>query len=147
MYFRRVVSKQLGEILVERSLITKGQLKEALALQKQNGGLLGEILVRLDFIKEEEVTQALTTQFGFPYLPLDNYEIEPEVIKLVPENVARQYWLVPIDRIGNTLTVAMADPLNTHAIEDVEFMTKCKVQPFVTTVTSIKEAIENYYSK
>ena len=147
MYFRRVVSKQLGELLVERGLIAKDQLKEALDVQKQDGGLLGEIFVRLGFAKEEEITQALTTQFGFPYLPLDNYEIEPEVIKLVPENVVRQYWLVPIDRIGNTLTVAMADPLNTHAIEDVEFMTKCKVQPFVTTVTSIKEAIENYYSK
>ena len=141
-----MVSKQLGEILVERGLITKDQLKEALDIQKQDGGLLGEILVRLDFAKEEEITQALTTQFGFPYLPLDSYEIEPEVIKLVPENVARQYWLVPIDRIGNTLTVAMADPLNTHAIEDVEFITKCKVQPFVTTATNIKEAIENYYS-
>ena len=147
MYFRRVVSKQLGEILAERGIIAADQLKEALDVQKEEGGLLGEILVRLGFAKEEEITQALTTQFGFPYLPLDSYEIEPEIIKLIPENVARQYWLMPIDRIGNTLTVAMADPLNTHALEDIEFITKCKVQPFVTTISNIKEAIDNYYAK
>ena len=142
---RRVISKQLGELLIERGIITREKLDRALIVQKESGGLLGQILVKLEFVKEEEIAQSLTAQFGFPYLPLENYEIDPAVTKRIPKTVALQCMLVPIDRVGNVLTIAMADPLNGQAVEDVELVTKCKVQVFVSTITDIKEAIEKYY--
>ena len=144
---KRVITKQLGELLIERGVITKEQLDKALAVQKAEGGLIGQILVKLGFTSEEEIAQALTAQFGFPYLPLKNYEIGKEVIKLVPENVARQYCLIPVDRIGNALTIAMSNPLNVQAQEDIELITKCKVQVFVSTMTDINQAIDRSYEK
>jgi len=144
-FLKRVISKQLGELLMERGVITREKLDHALLAQKESGGLLGQILVKLGFVKEEEIAQSLTAQFGFPYLPLGNYEIDLSVTKLVSKNVALQYLLVPIDKIGNVLTIAMADPLNSQAVEDIELVTKCKVQVFVSTMTDIKQAIEKYY--
>ncbi len=144
---KRVITKQLGELLIERGVITKEQLEKALATQKEEGGLIGQILVKLGFTTEEEIAQALTAQFGFPYLPLKNYEIGKEVIQLVPENVARQYCLIPVDRIGNALTIAMSNPLNVQAQEDIELITKCKVQVFVSTMTDITQAIDRCYEK
>jgi len=144
---KRVITKQLGELLIERGVINKKQLDEALNLQKEEGGLIGQILVKLNYTSEEEIAQALTAQFGFPYLPLKNYEIGKEVIKLVPENVARQYCLIPVDRIGNALTIAMSNPLNVQAQEDIELITKCKVQVFVSTMTDINQAIDRCYEK
>lgn len=142
---KRLISKQLGELLLERKIISERQLQKAHQVQKEKGGLLGSILVLLGYATEEQIAQALTTQFGFPYLPLANYEIEPQIVKLIPENVAKQYNLIAIDKIGNSLTVAMSDPLNVHAVEDVELITNCKVQVFVSTQTDIKEAINRYY--
>ncbi len=142
---RRMVSKQLGELLVERKIIKESELQKALQIQKEKGGLLGNILVLLGFATEEQIAQALTTQYGFPYLPLKNYEIDHEVVKLIPRNVAEQYALIAIDKVGNSLTVAMANPLNLHAIEDVELITNCKVQTFVSTQSDIKETIKKYY--
>jgi len=147
MILRRVIHKQLGELLIERKIITQQQLDKAIAVQKQNGGLLGEILVELGFAKEEDIAQALTAQYGFPYLPLSNYEINPEIIKLIPLRVAKQYILIPIDKIGNNITLAMSNPLNTQAIEDVEILTGCNVQTFVSTSSDIKRAIEKYYKE
>jgi len=145
MPIRRIINKHLGELLLERGIISQQQLEEALALQKEKGGLIGEILVELGLVKEEDIAQALTAQYGFPYLPLGNYEINPEVIEVVPGRVARQYLLVPIDRIGNNLTLAMSNPLNIQAIEDVELLAGCSVQTFVSTSSDIKRAIEKYY--
>ena len=144
---KRVITKQLGELLIERGVITQEQLQKALAVQKEEGGLLGQVLVRLGATTEEDIAQALTAQFGFPYLPLKNYEIGKEVIRLVPENVARQYCLIPVDRIGNALTIAMSNPLNAQAQEDIELITKCKVQVFVSTMTDINQAIDRCYEK
>lgn len=142
---RRMVSKQLGELLIERKIITESELQKALQIQKEKGGLIGSILVLLGFATEEQIAQALTTQYGFPYLPLKNYEIDPEIVKLIPRNVADQYALIAIDKVGNSLTVAMANPLNLHAIEDIELITNCKVQTFVSTQSDIKETIKKYY--
>ncbi len=142
---KRLISKQLGELLVDKKVISQRQLQKALALQKEKGGLLGGILVLLGFATEEQIAQSLTTQFGYPYLPLTNYEVDINIVKLIPENVSSQYNLIAIDKIGNSLTVAMSDPLNTHAIEDVELITNCKVQVFVSTQTDIKESIKRYY--
>jgi len=142
---RRLIAKRLGDLLVERRLITPGQLEEALKVQEQRGGLLGQILVTLGYATEEAVAQALTAQYGFPYLPLTHYSIDGDVLQLIPENVARQYCLVPVDRIGDTLTIAMADPLNSKAVEDVSLFTRCSVQVFVSTMSDVIEAIERHY--
>lgn len=144
---RRIVSKQLGELLRERGIINEAQLEKALKIQREKGGLIGQILVMLGFAKEEEIAQALTVQYGFPYLPLDNYEINPDAIKLIPENVATQYNLIAIDKIEDLLTIAMSNPLNVQAVEDVELITKCKVQVFVSTMTDINNAIKKYYAR
>lgn len=144
---KRVTTKQLGELLIERKIIMQEQLQKALDYQKVNGGLIGEILVQLGFSKEEDIAQVLTAQYGFPYLPLANYDIDAEVAKIVPDQVARQYCLVPIDKIGNNLTVAMSNPLNTQAIEDVEMISKCVVQAFVSTTSDIRRAIERCYPR
>ena len=142
---KRVITKKIGEILVERGLITNAQLETGLAHQQAHGGLLGQVLIELGYITEEEVALALTAQYGFPYLPLENYEIDETVTHLIPEPVARQYCLIPIDRIGNALTVAMADPSNVQAIEDIELLTHCVVQTFVSTPSDILKAIDRTY--
>lgn len=145
--YKRLVKKQLGELLIERGVITKAQLEKALAMQKEKGGLIGQVLVVHGFTKEEEIAQALTVQYGFPYLPLENYELSREIVTLIPENVARQYCLVAVDKIGDTLTVAMSNPLNVKAAEDIELLTKCNVQIFVSTMTDINNAISKFYGK
>jgi len=144
-HFRKTVNKQLGEILLDRGVITRAQLEAILVFQKEKGLLFGEALVEMKAGTEEDVVQALTCQYGFPYLPLANYEIAPEVVATVPLNLCRQYCLVPIDKIGRSLTVAMANPLNIHALEDVETTTECSVQAFVSTATEINSAINRYY--
>jgi type IV pilus assembly protein PilB len=143
--FRKTVNKQLGEILVEKGIITRGKLEEVLIYQKEKGILFGEALVQMQLATEEDVVQALTCQYGFPYLPLANYEIAPEVVAIVPFNLCKQYSLVPIDKIGRSLTLAMSNPLNMQALEDVETATGCSVQAFVSTATDINSAIKRYY--
>lgn len=144
---KRIITKRIGEILVERKVITPQQLEQALARQRERGGLLGQNLVQLGFCTEEEIALALTAQYSFPYLPLDNYELDDGLASLIPEAVARQYCLIPVDRVGNALTVAMADPSNLQAIEDLELLTKCTVQTFVSTPSDIVKAIDKYYKK
>ncbi len=145
MPIKRIINKQLGELLIERGIINQHQLEKALAAQKEKGGLIGEILVELKFAQEEDIAQALTAQYGFPYLPLNNYDIDSEIINIIPGRVARQYLLIPVDKIGNNLTIAISNPLNIHAIEDVELLSNCNVQTFVSTSSDIKKAIEKYY--
>jgi type IV pilus assembly protein PilB len=145
MPIRRIINKQLGELLLEQGVINQAQLDKALAFQKEKGGLIGEILVDLGFTKEEDIAHALTAQYGFPFLPLGNYEIDSEIIKIIPARVCRQYVLIPIDKNANNLTIAMSNPLNLHAVEDVELFSNCNVQTFVSTSSDIKEAIVKYY--
>lgn len=135
----------MGEILIERGVLSRSKLEEVLAFQKEKGILFGEALVQLKMGTEEDVVQALTCQYGFPYLPLANYEIAPEVVATVPRSVCKQYCLVPIDKIGRSLTLAMVNPLNVQALEDVEKVTDCSVQAFVSTATEINSAINRYY--
>ena len=145
--FKRLVKKQLGELLVERGVVTSAQLEKSLEVQKEKGGLIGHILVVLGYAKEEEIAQALTVQYGFPYLPLQNYELNKDLVRLIPENVARQYNLITVDKIGDTITVAMSNPLNIKAAEDIELLTKCNVQIFVSTMTDINSAVDKFYGK
>jgi len=144
-HFSKIVNKPLGEILVERGVISRAQLETILVYQKEKGLLFGEALVQMKIGSEEDVVQALTCQYGFPYLPLANYEIAPDVVACVPLDLCKQYCLVPIDKIGRSLTLAMANPLNAQALEDIEKLTNCSVQAFVSTATDINSAINRYY--
>jgi len=143
--YKKATNKQLGELLIERGVINHEQLNMALEMQKQKKALIGEILVEMKFATEKDIAQAITCQYGFPYLPLSSYEIDQEVINAVPEDVCRQHCLIPIDKIGKSLTLAMSNPLNIKAAEDVEIITGCTVQTFVSTTTDIKQSIEKYY--
>lgn len=144
---RRLITKQLGELLFEKGIISQAQLDKALKIQKEKGGLIGQIIVALGYVKEEEIAQVLTVQYGFPYLPLESYEISEDMIKLIPENVAKQYNLIAIDKIGSLLTISMSNPLNAQAVEDIEMLSGCKVQVFISTMTDIANAIKKYYGK
>lgn len=142
---KKLVPKQLGELLIESKVITPENLEEALRVQKEKGGLIGQVLVALGFTNEESIAQALTAQYGFPYLPLAGYEIDSEISKIIPENVARQYGLIAVDKAGSILTVAMSNPLNREAVEDIEMLTHFKIQVFVTTATDVNDAIQRSY--
>ena len=145
MALKRIISKQLGELLIDLGVITRENLERALETQKVKGGLIGEILVEMGCAKEEDIAQVLTVQYGFPFLPLGSYDISPEVAKIIPVKIARLYALIPIDKIGNNLTLAMANPLNEKAIEEVEALSSCNVQVFIATMSDVKNAIEKYY--
>ena len=144
-HYKKITNKHLGELLIERGVINREQLNMAITYQQEKGGLIGEVLVELKFATEEDIAQALTCQYGFPYLPLLNYEIDFEVVQTVPENVCKQFCLIPIDKIGKSLTIAMANPLNVQAIEDVELITSCTVQTFVSTSSDIRNCINKYF--
>lgn len=141
----RINLKQLGELLVDMGRITRDQLNHALEVQKDKGGLIGQVMVDLGYVTEEAIAQTITAQYGFPYLPLESYEIDPEIVKMIPKNVATQYCLIPLDKIGRNLTVAMANPLNNQAVEDIALLSGLYVQVFVSTAGDIKKAIEKYY--
>lgn len=147
MRFYKQVDKPLGQILVERGVIDNTQLQKVLDVQKQDGGLIGEIIVEQGFAKEEDIAYCLSLQFGYPYLSLENYEISPDIVKIISKNVCAHYCLIPIDRIGNTLTVAMSNPLNIQAIEDLEDTTHCDIQIFVSTPSDIRGNIEKLCQK
>jgi type IV pilus assembly protein PilB len=135
----------LGQVLVERGIITPEQLDKAIQIQKEQGGLIGDILTNLGFASEEDIVQAVSIQHDVPYLPLVNYEIDPELIKSIPENLARKYDILPVDKMGDILTIVMANPLDKKAIDEIETLTKCKIEVFVSTYREIREAIERVY--
>jgi type IV pilus assembly protein PilB len=139
------MSVRLGELLTKASLITQDQLKEALKLQKETGGKLGETLIKLGFVSEEDITECLSQQFGVPSINLAHFEIDSSVIKLIPADVARKYNILPVNKTGATITIAMADPTNVFAMDDIKFMTGYNVEPVVASELGIKAAIDNYY--
>jgi type IV pilus assembly protein PilB len=139
------MSVRLGELLTKASLISQDQLKEALKLQKDTGGKLGETLIKLGFVSEEDITECLSQQFGVPSISLVHFEIDPSVIKLIPADVARKYNILPVNKTGATITIAMADPTNVFAMDDIKFMTGYNVEPVVASELGIKSAIDNYY--
>jgi type IV pilus assembly protein PilB len=138
---------RLGELLVRNKLINESQLAKALEDQKTQGGRLGASLIKLGFIKEEELSAILSRQYGVPSINLPEFEIDPGVIKLVPSEVAQKYQIIPINRAGSTLIVAMSDPSNIFAIDDIKFMTGYNVEVVVAPDASIKLAIDKYYDQ
>jgi type IV pilus assembly protein PilB len=136
---------KLGELLVKENLISPQQLQEALTYQKQHGGKLGYNLVKLGFIKDEEITALLSKQYGVPSINLGRFEIDPSVIKLVPAETAQKYQIIPLSRAGANLTIAMVDPTNVFAMDDIKFMTGYNVEPVVASESAIMDSIEKYY--
>jgi type IV pilus assembly protein PilB len=136
---------RIGELLLKEKRITPDQLQQALNHQKANGGKLGYNLVKMGFVKDEEITALLSKQYGVPSINLTQFEIDPAVIKLIPSETANKYQIVPLSRAGATLTIAMTDPTNVFAMDDIKFMTGYNVEPVVASETAVIEAIVRYY--
>jgi len=139
------MASNLGELLLREKVISAEQLKAALGFQKKNDLPLGTAVVQLGYLKEDEIARNLSRQLGYPYIDLDQFEVYPEVMKLIPAEVARKYLVMPIHRIRNFLTVSMADPTDLEIMEDIRFRTGLNVQPVIATETSIINAINKYY--
>src|SRR5207247_2456676 len=136
---------KLGELLLKENMVTPQQLQEALSHQKMNGGKLGKAFVSLGYVRDEEITSLLSRQYGVPSINLDHFEVDPTIIKIIPAETSRKYQILPLSRSGATLTIAMADPTNVFAMDDIKFMTGYNVEPVVASETSLEEAIEKYY--
>src|SRR5205823_10999655 len=138
-------TRRLGDLLVAERLITEAQLKQALAEQKGKTEKLGSILARLSFITEEQLIGFLSRQYGIPSITLSNIDVDAETLRLVPAPIARKYEVLPVKRIGGTLTLAMADPTNVFALDDVAFMTSLQILPVVAPQAAIRKAIDKAY--
>ncbi len=136
---------RLGQMLVAAKLITEDQLKKALAAQQKDGGRLGSNLVKLGFIDEERLIYFLSKQYGIPSVNLQDLDIDSSLCKLIPGDVIQKYQIMPINRTGATITIAMVDPSNVFALDDVKFMTGYNVEPVVASETAVKAAISKYY--
>ncbi|HMD33296.1 MAG TPA: type IV-A pilus assembly ATPase PilB [Candidatus Acidoferrales bacterium] len=141
------MSARLGELLVKEKLISQDQLKQALEFQKGHGGRLGTALVKMGLVTDDEVTAVLSRQYGVPSINLKYYEVDPTVVKLIPQETAIRYQIVPLSRVGSTLTIAMTDPTNVFAMDDIKFMTGFNVEPVVASESAIAEAITKFYGE
>ena len=139
------MSAKLGEILVRENLISPQNLREALDYQREHGGRLGPSLVKLGLISDDMITAVLSRQYGIPSVNLDLFNIDPAVLRLIPQEVAQKHSVLPLSRVGATLTLAMVDPTNVYALDDVKFMTGLNVEPVVVAENSVQQAIANYY--
>jgi type IV pilus assembly protein PilB len=139
------MSVRLGEILVKESLISQEQLHKALEYQRANGGKLGSCLTKMGYITDDDITGVLSRQYGVPSINLKYYEIDPNVIRLIPQDTALRYQVVPLSRVGSVLTIAMTDPTNVFAMDDVKFMTGFNVEPVVASESAIADAISRFY--
>ncbi|MBA2340950.1 MAG: type IV-A pilus assembly ATPase PilB [Pyrinomonadaceae bacterium] len=141
------MSAKLGEILVRENLLSPQQLREALDYQRSNGGRLGFNLVKLGLVSDDMITAVLSRQYGVPSINLDLFDIDESVIRLIPREVADKYSVLPLSRVGATLTLAMVDPTNVFAMDDIKFMTGLNIEPVVVSEASVQEAIDSYYNQ
>ena len=139
------MAARLGELFLRANLISEVQLNQAIAQQKVEGSRLGTILTKLGWVKEEEISQCLSEQYGIPYIDLDSQTISPEVIRLIPPGIVQKHLVIPIGKAGTTLTMAMADPTNVFAVDDIKFMTGLKVEAMVATESAVRRAIDRFY--
>ncbi len=139
------MSQRLGDLLVKEKVITNEQLQQALKAQKDNNCRLGSALVKLGFLTDEDVTNFLSRQYGVPAINLSYFEIDPSVVKLIPHETAKRYQILPLSRVGASLTIAMVDPTNVFAMDDIKFMTGFNIEPVVASETAINEGIEKAY--
>ncbi|MCM8780381.1 MAG: Flp pilus assembly complex ATPase component TadA, partial [Candidatus Omnitrophica bacterium] len=139
------LKERLIEILIKNKLITQEQLDKALEIQKGKGGKLSDILLELDYIKEISLITTLSKELGLPLIDLKRFKIQPEIAKIIPRDIASHYQILPVSKMGDTVTLAMADPLNIFAIDHVEALTGYKINPFIASVQDILQAIEMAY--
>ncbi len=139
-------SNRLGELLVREKLISLQQLRQAQEEQKKSGQNLGYALARLGYVNDDEITNFLSNQYRLPAVNLDEYEIDAEVLKIVSREVCEKHGIVPVSRSGSSLIVAMSDPTNLHAIDDIKFLSGYNVEPVVSSEAAIQSAIERYYN-
>jgi type IV pilus assembly protein PilB len=138
---------KLGEILVREGLISQDQLKKALLEQKNSGMRLGYTLVKLGFVEETEVTKMLARQYRMPAVDLSRFEVDAKILKMIPPDLAMKYTVLPLKREGRTLTVAISDPNNVAAIEDIKFITRCDIFPVIAGEYTLRNALERYYAQ
>src|SRR5712675_3659430 len=141
------MSQRLGDLLVKEKVISPEQLEQALKTQKDAGGKdrLGSVLVKLGFLSDDDVTNFLSRQYGVPAINLQFLEIDPAVVKLIPYETAKRYQILPLSRVGASLTIAMVDPTNVFAMDDIKFMTGFNIEPVVASESSIQGGIEKAY--
>src|SRR5579864_7776775 len=139
------MSQRLGDLLVREKVINNDQLDKALKEQKATGGRLGSVLVKLGFLSDEEVTNFLSRQYGVPAINLQFFEIDPNVVKLIPQETARKHQILPLSRVGASHTIAMVDPTNVFAMDDIKFMTGFNIEPVVASESAIMEGIDKAY--
>jgi type IV pilus assembly protein PilB len=136
---------KLGDLLVKAKLVTPEQVEAALLSQRTEGGKFGEALIRIGAASEQDITETLSQQFGVPSIDLAHFDIDPAIIKVVPGEVARKYGVLPVNKTGATLTIAMSDPTNVFAMDDIKFMTGYNVEPVVASEASLRRAIDKHY--
>ncbi|MGO9573614.1 MAG: type IV-A pilus assembly ATPase PilB [Terriglobales bacterium] len=139
------MSQRLGDLLVKEKVITQEQLEQATKLQKESHSRLASALVKLGFLSDEDVTNFLSRQYGVPAINLSYFEIDPAVVKLIPFETAKRYQILPLSRVGASLTIAMVDPTNVFAMDDIKFMTGFNIEPVVASESSIIEGIDKAY--
>lgn len=135
----------IGEILIARKMINNQQLATALDVQKKENGFVGEILVKLGYVEERDIVVALVVQCGWPYIAVNKYNIDPQVVSLIPKDVAARERLIALDRIGDVLSVVMTNPLSDDRKKYLEGLTKCRIATFISTKSEIEEAIAKNY--
>jgi type IV pilus assembly protein PilB len=139
------MSQRLGDLLVREKVITPEQLEQATKLQKESHSRLASALVKLGFLSDEDVTNFLSRQYGVPAINLSYFEIDPAVVKLIPFETAKRYQILPLSRVGASLTIAMVDPTNVFAMDDIKFMTGFNIEPVVASESSILAGIDKAY--
>ena len=136
---------RLGELLLKENMISPQQLQDALNHARRSGGKIGKAIVSLGFVRDEEITSLLSRQYGVPSINLDHIEVDPASIRIIPAETARKYQVLPLSRSKATLTIAMADPTNVFAMDDIKFMTGYNVEPVVASESALEDAVDRYY--
>ncbi|MGH9580456.1 MAG: type II secretion system protein GspE, partial [Terriglobales bacterium] len=139
------MSQRIGDLLVKEKVITTEQLDQALKTQKETNTRLGSVLVKLGYLSDDDVTNFLSRQYGVPAINLSYFEIDSSVVKLIPQETAKRYQILPLSRVGASLTIAMVDPTNVFAMDDIKFMTGFNIEPVVASESAIMDAIEKAY--
>ncbi|MBP7866183.1 MAG: type IV-A pilus assembly ATPase PilB [Acidobacteria bacterium] len=139
------MTTKIGDLLLREKMISAEQLNKALEHQKKYGGKIGSILVEMQFITEDDITSVLSRQYGVPSINLDYFEVDADVVKLIPLETAQKYQVLPLSRVGNTLTIATTDPSNVFAMDDIKFMTGFNIEPVIASEGGIMRSIEKYY--
>lgn len=143
----KLTKKRLGELLVNEGLLTEDQVKEALNEQKKTGELLGEVLVKLGYVTEMDIARTIATQFGLPYIDASRYFVSKDVLNVCTAEELMRYQMVPLDKIGSILIIAVSGLLNEEVFEELEKRTSCNIHLFVSTSSQVLQAIKTYFQQ